>query len=359
MFALGALHPQDVLPLWLLCATLVGIGLVLMGRSGGWRIKLAALLVPFLGMVGVELLIRLYLKTTDEPRERMVELADRTHEDQTVYAPHPFLQFTGRPGLVRADEGEIPRGGGFNERGFPGPELPSKKQPGALRIACLGGSTTASGYPFVLEQDLQGLSDTVEVLSFGVTRYSSTHSTVNFVLNVVDFEPDYVVFHHAWNDHWARDRDATVRGDASHFMREFRYPEIPDARLIRASVIYRYFKDRVQPAPPWTFLTHALMAKTPLKEGAPYRDLSELAPYERNVRTIVDLALLRGIVPVLTTQPHATDPNVPRFRSPSTSTSATTSFAPWPRSMENGWCSSTSIVRSPDDTRSTSSTSAT
>jgi len=314
-FALEPLYPADPGPLWAFSVAVIGLSLWLLLGCSPRRGRLAALSIPFFALMATELVVRLAVIRTEAPRRRMIQLADRCYHDHTAFVPHPFLQFVGRAGVSREDDG-VDRGGGFNERGFLGPLLPYEKPDDVVRIACLGGSTTARGYPFVMERDLAerlGPPWRPQVQNFGVVRYSSTHSVVNFVLNVVDYSPDYVVFHHAWNDHWARDRDVPIRGDGTHFMKAFEYPRVPDALLIRASVIYRYLKDRFLPTPSWTFLSHALMTETPLRKGPRYRDLSELWPYERNVRTIVDLALLRGIVPVLTTQPHATDPDVPKI----------------------------------------------
>ena len=152
-------------------------------------------------------------------------------------------------------------------------------------------------------------ASTAEVLNFGMGWYSSTHSVVNFVLNVTDYTPDYVVFHHGWNDRESRDRGA-IRGDYLHAFHPFRYPTIHDAWLIRGSVVYRWVKNLLRPKPAYAYLDKAVVRPRPRLDGAAFQDLSELAPFRRNVRTIVDLALARGMVPVLTTQPHSTDPAI-------------------------------------------------
>jgi hypothetical protein len=36
-----------------------------------------------------------------------------------------------------------------------------------------------------------------EVLNFGLGFYTTAHSLVNYVLNVVDYHPGYLVIHHA------------------------------------------------------------------------------------------------------------------------------------------------------------------
>ena len=76
------------------------------------------------------------------------------------------------------------------------------KPAGVIRVACMGNST-AVNYP----QSLQTLFNDVcphtriQVLNFGMGWWSSVHSTVNFILNVIDFKPDYVVLNDNCNDH--------------------------------------------------------------------------------------------------------------------------------------------------------------
>ena len=44
-----------------------------------------------------------------------------------------------------------------------------------------------------------------------------------------------------------------------------------------------------------------------------YNNHWDLYPYERNIKTILDLANVRGTRVVLTTQPHSTDPEIPIY----------------------------------------------
>jgi hypothetical protein len=143
--------------------------------------------------------------------------------------------------------------------------------------------------------------------------YTSTHAVVNFVLNVIDFAPEYVVFHEAWNDQIARNTRAPFRNDYAHAFQSFQEPDIPDKWPIRASIIYRYGKHRITREPDWMFLDAALVRQNNRPAAVRYDNPAELYPYERNIRTIVDLGMLRGITTVLTTQPHSTDPAVDQY----------------------------------------------
>jgi hypothetical protein len=65
---------------------------------------------------------------------------------------------------------------------FGGPTLDKAKPERTTRITCLGGSTTASGYPIDMREILQrrvGLSHRFEVMNLGIGWYTSLHSAVN------------------------------------------------------------------------------------------------------------------------------------------------------------------------------------
>ena len=102
--------------------------------------------------------------------------------------PHPFLQYTGRPGCTwRRDEvlgSPVPS----NELGFAGPTLAKANPERTTRSTCLGGSTTASGYPIDMREILQrrlGPSHRFEVMNLGIGWYMSLHSAVNFIVHGV------------------------------------------------------------------------------------------------------------------------------------------------------------------------------
>src|SRR5512132_529472 len=162
-----------------------------------------------------------------------VSLARRaawTYDELRVMNGHPFLQFNGIPSTT----GEMyrvlkPGGRGnqvtgnlstFNNFGFVGRDFAYAKPPGVIRIAALGASTTADGYPAMLEEYLNARvaaqSNRFEVMNFGAGYWTSAHVLVNFVLNVIDFAPDYIIIHQAANDQLARASEAEFRGDYSH-----------------------------------------------------------------------------------------------------------------------------------------------
>ena len=306
VFALSPLEPEDGPGLWalaaavLLCSALVGLNRL------GARNKLAAMHLSVVALLTLELCLRLVLGNFQpEVRSQLVEMARSTYPRQMSFQGHPFLQFVGSSSH-RSPEGHRT----FNSRGFPGPEFQQKKPAGTVRVACLGGSTTQYGYPAALDEYLnqQGgkTGKRFEALNFGLSSYTTAHSLVNFVLNVVHLSPDYVVIHHAWNDEIVRDVVGGMSSDYSHAFDPFSAPAVPLRTLVRASVMVRYALYLVVGRPRWASLENALVKEVSHDEPR-YRKPAELTYYRRNLQTMMDLAVARGVVPVLTTQPYTTD----------------------------------------------------
>lgn len=314
LLAMAPLDAGSRIALWVAAAFLLLLSLALAKRKVRPSPELLLLFGALLLITGVELAGRLVIVVVrPDMKPGMAGLAAKTRPEFAAYRGHPFAQFSGNPGLaLRGNEnlgGLIP----FNNYGFLGEDFTPRKDRGVVRIAALGGSTTASGYPLLLEEylgaEVASPDTTFEALNFGHGWYTTAHSTVNFVLTAVDLSPDYVVIHHGWNDRVARDAEGLFRGDYSHALKSFESPVIIDRVPIRLSVVYRYLKEVLTGEPDWAFLGPTLMVPREDPEQY-YLDLEELAPFERNVRTIVDLARLRGITPVLTTQPFSRDPDI-------------------------------------------------
>ena len=302
--AVGPLLPSEVAGLWFGGIVLLLSSLWMVLKCRQIPAAVAAICFGVFCLIAVELGARIIVNIF-EPHSRPFYsyLSLITYPQYIAYRGHPFLQFTGNPSSANHQS---------NKYGFFGKEYPYVKPPNVLRIAALGGSTTADGYPEMLEDFLNEQAPRAplrfEALNFGLGWYTSAHSVVNFVLNVVDFAPDYVIIHDGWNDNVARDTGNEFRGDYSHALTPFHEPVVPDKYAIRLSLLYRYFKWRLAPLPDWAFLDTATVRQEARREYKPFQNQAELAAFRRNIRTIVDLATLRGITVVLTTQPHTTDP---------------------------------------------------
>jgi lysophospholipase L1-like esterase len=77
----------------------------------------------------------------------------------------------------------------------------------AVRIVCLGGSTTwghgvgAEGtWPAILEKNLRSRGYDAEVINAGVPWYTTAHSLINYTLQIRRLEPDVVIILHGIND---------------------------------------------------------------------------------------------------------------------------------------------------------------
>ena len=150
------------------------------------------------------------------------------------YVPHPFLQYT-RPRT------KVPGSDGNYYYGFKALTLADVPKPkGVIRIACLGASTTEDGFPELVQEYLGRAlpSEKIQVLNFGITWWSSVHSLVNYILNVVDFKPDYVVVEENCNDHQYRGFPG-LRGDAAHAYRLFVVPPTIGEAFFKFSVLFR------------------------------------------------------------------------------------------------------------------------
>src|SRR5437868_9885788 len=271
-------------------------------------------------LISVELGARSAVKLFFPNQE--VSLARRaawTYDELRRVTGHPFLQFNGVPSRT-GEIYRVPKPGGrgnqvtenlstFNNFGFVGHDFTYAKPPGVIRIAALGASTTADGYPAMLEEYLNARvaaqSNRFEVMNFGQGFWTSAHVLVNFVLNVIDFAPDYIIIHVAANDEGARASEAEFRGDYSHYLKVFQPPPIIDRYILRVSVPYRALKFYLDPRPEWMFVE----AASQIPRKVPQRALNarELGVFRRNIETIIDVASARQIKVVLTTVPRLTD----------------------------------------------------
>jgi len=131
-----------------------------------------------------------------------------------VYQWHPFVGFTYQPDIVI--KGGHPRQAkiakkSVDSHGFFASDqgLTWGKDNGEIRIAMIGGSTTATvnlsfdeNWPgqlgALLQQALPG--KTIRVINAGMPGFDTAQSIGNLALRVVPFNPDVVVIYHAYND---------------------------------------------------------------------------------------------------------------------------------------------------------------
>ncbi len=168
-------------------------------RSARQRLVLVALLFA-LAVVGLEGVLRLRSWKrfgTSQPRIADAYLGDV--EGYSLLAPIPGASLDGE--LVSIH---------INSMGFRGEEFPFAKQPGELRIACVGGSTTfcaeashdSRTWPARLQAQLRERypERDIRVINAGVPGYRIEHSLRNLRERVLPLRPDVVVLYHAHND---------------------------------------------------------------------------------------------------------------------------------------------------------------
>ena len=134
--------------------------------------------------------------------------------------PHPFLSFSYKKNTTINKNQKLPypihtnkffsfkEPLNVNSLGHLGDEFSSKKK--KTRILCLGASTTANNisdgkkdytYPKLLEEYLnKKLGKKVEVFNCGIGGWTSVDIFINFVLNLIQLKPDYVILYHGYND---------------------------------------------------------------------------------------------------------------------------------------------------------------
>ena len=261
-----------------------------------------ALFFGVLLVIGIEITARFAVHNfmSMDTRDRLAWLANGTYPENMLIKGHPFLHYVGNTDS--------------NNLGFPSErDFVRKKAEGTIRVACLGGSTTAGKWPGTLESVLngQGAGRRFEVLDFGQNGYSSVHVLITFILSVLDHSPDYVILHTGWNDTTIRGKGSNVKTDFSNVFRTFEVPPIRDKWLIRTSVIYRHFHFALHQVPAWANIRNALDVVS--DKVVTFDDLQELKPFRRNVEKIVDMAKARGIKVVVTTQPRSTDSSINLF----------------------------------------------
>lgn len=203
--------------------------------------------------------------------------------------------FEPRAHTVFAVGPESPR---WNSWGFADDEWALAGEEGALRVACLGGSTTQSGYPARLAKQLGArLGTPVEAMNCGVSGWTSAETLVAWFLRVRPFEPDVVVLHHAVNDVPPRTLEG-FRHDYSHYRRPFEVPHSP--AVVRLAV-------RWSDLAAWLLLREAAPTiETQTTHVASTERARRDAPadvFRRNVETIGRDAERSGASVVLMTMP--------------------------------------------------------
>lgn len=193
--------------------------------GGPRRVRFSAgrkLLFTFITVVFLIGLTEVGLRVSYRVWKGTWDFLPRTRFASELYEPHPYICYVMRPNVELAGYGGKVC---TNRWGLRGRDVERRKPQGVVRIACLGGSTTFSldasdndhTWPAQLERLLnkRHAPTRFEVLNFGTPGYCAIESFLIFALRGLDFDPDIVLIHDAWNDTGAVFR-ADLTSDYTH-----------------------------------------------------------------------------------------------------------------------------------------------
>jgi len=206
-----------------------------------------------------------------------------------------------------------------------GPDKPlTAKQPGAVRVVCLGDSVTFGyrvppvwpdkpteydpnwlPYPMLLEKELRGANPgrNIEVITMAAPGYTSHQGLAWLRRDIEDLKPDLLTVSFGWND-------------AS-------FSDVPDREAIRTDAIAVALRGLIDYSQAFAHATRWLRSQQPVKSDSPFRPAPRVSQqeYVDNMLAIVQLAHQRNAETILIAAPYrdivATAPegeSIPRYR---------------------------------------------
>lgn len=272
---------------------------------------LAVVLVAFLEIVAS---LYYFFVVPEQPRamlEALLGTAGPEGHETLRYKPHPYFNYV-FDGDYRYADGFKP----YNSHGFRAPEW-RKKQPGAIRLVAVGGSTTYGIFsrdgndvwPAILERQLNAAGGpAVEVVNLGVTAYTLFEVLGVMAMTVPELEPDIVLVNAGVNDAFAACYPDEGGADNTRFRFSWSVRRLPplakigmkSSYTLRVAGFLAMSIDGYLPGDMMNAMQHphpgdeAVLRNAAAASGKYYR---------RNLLTVVSLAKNIGAVPVLFTQP--------------------------------------------------------
>lgn len=275
----------------------------------------ASLIVILAACLEVSASLYYFFVVTQQSRDMLEPLLGVTsleRQDLLRYKPHPYFNYVFNRDY-RYEDGFKP----YNSRGFRAPEW-GKKDPGTIRIAAVGGSTTygifsrdgSSVWPAFLERRLNaaGAPPAVEIVNLGVTGYTVFEVLGVMAMTVPELEPDVVLIHIGVNDAFSACYPDEGGGDNTFFRFSWnarQLPEIAKAGMrksytLRVAGFLAMSLDRYLPGD----LMAAMQYPHPDDEESLRNAANATGKYfRRNLRTVVAQARSSGAAAVLLTQP--------------------------------------------------------
>ncbi|MFB3788364.1 MAG: SGNH/GDSL hydrolase family protein [bacterium] len=248
---------------------------------------------------------RVYLMYSDPKEAELIrkfsEIAG-SDDTRTQLEPHPYLAYA--PAAIQY-EGE-----GIRVRGR---FFPKKKNAGVIRVACLGGSTTAQQFPPYLEKILNRFpgDSTFEVMDFGCNGWTMMESTINYLIRIADFAPDIVLTHHGVNDGPPRLWPG-FKPDYSHFRKTWNEPPLNEwtRKTLSQSWLMSHLMRRLgMSAYDVQNLTMRRVGRDELLTNPPPETLE---PFARNLRLLGAMVRATGGRLLVAPMPHDRSKDTPR-----------------------------------------------
>ncbi|MBF0447574.1 MAG: hypothetical protein HQL67_05175 [Magnetococcales bacterium] len=211
----------------------------------------------------------------------------------------------------------------INSLGYRGPEFDPEKPDGTFRIIIYGGSQVFNGemtegedWPRQIEKKIRAAGyANVEVINAGIPGHASFDSVGRLFMEGHRFNPDIVVLCNIWNDLKYFDSEQSL-------FRHFKPRQIDDGRHVRYNYVNGLDRFMSEHSQLYVQLRDTLIfwwfdiskegvrkkdKKSKLKEGYFSVEKMQLAQYQLNFATFVDIARNIGAEPVLIKQPRLSD----------------------------------------------------
>jgi len=184
-------------------------GLLLGGYAGDvrslWRLRFIQRMLLFVFslffcLVGIEFILQ--LKGFDASTPPMII------KDSVAVVSNRYGFVKDMEMMWKFSPGGTFKGWKINSMGFREREIDPVKQPGTMRVICLGDSCSADGgppYAGCLHQILTNAPPTTnkwEAFNMAVYGYSSVQGLKVFLKQARYLNPDFVTLYFGWNDHW-------------------------------------------------------------------------------------------------------------------------------------------------------------
>ena len=243
-----------------------------------------------------------------------------------IYQWHPFIGFIFQANIKfmgshpnQKDKAELftdQYGFLVGDRG-----LTYNKPPNEIRIACIGGSTTANinlafdkNWPGCLGDLIQRHfpEKKIKVINAGTPGFDTSQSIGNLALRVMPFHPDIVIIYHAYNDLKAIRPEKTFRPDYSHIhTTPYGFHKEPNflTKLLHKSMLYVRTRNR--------YREYIGVSTQPSRPGNSLRTSKRLSyvpqdatrTFEQHIRNLVAIANAGGAEVILSTFGTLHNPN--------------------------------------------------